>query len=76
MSLTSEYLLTTSQADPWTQHGYSKWNAMDVRREWMRMMGMSEEDIAEVCIVDPPTDFDEELSQYNAMFQIEQRNDQ
>lgn len=67
--------LSTSVADPWSD--YSDWQttgALRVRHEWMRMMGLDEEEIAEKCADDPPTSFDEELANYNAMFDIQRMN--
>lgn len=66
---------STSQPDPWSE--YSSWhNARNVREAWMRMMGMSEEEIARECESDPPLDLDEELENYNAMFEIQRLNAQ
>lgn len=67
---------STNQVDPWTESGYSDWvrSAYGVRCEWMEMMGFSPSEIDEECAIRPPTDFDEELAEYNAMFAIQQRN--
>ncbi len=64
---------STQICDPWSQ--YSNWQSVrTVREEWMRMMGLSEEEIAEHCVACPPTDLDEEIAQYNAMFDIQEMN--
>ena len=66
----------TNVADPWTAHGYSQWhNAENVRREWMRMMGLSEDEITESINDDPPIDLDDEIAEYNAMFRIQRLNE-
>lgn len=67
--------MTTSCPDPWSE--YANWvsAAAEVRREWMRMMGLDEHEIEEQCAHDPPTNFDEELSEYNAMFSIREMNE-
>ena len=67
---------STSSPDPWTASGYSEWrqDAWNVRRAWMKMMGMSEEEIEEQCKHCPPTNLDEEIEQYNAMFAIQNMN--
>jgi hypothetical protein len=49
-------------------------NALKVRKQWLTMMGMTETEIAEDCALDPPTDLDAELAEYNAMFRIQDRN--
>jgi len=65
--------LDTSVSDPWSP--YSDWqSALRVRHEWMRMMGLDDDEIAEKCAESPPTDFDEELAHYNAMFDIRRMN--
>lgn len=71
-------LQTTSSPDPWTESGYSEWKqyARSVRRAWMEMMGLSDEEIEEQCVIEPPTDLDEELTQYNAMFEVQAINKQ
>ncbi len=62
---------STSSVDPLGKS--AKWinNAEEIRRHWMELMGMSQEDIKYHLINDPPTDPDEELAQYNAMFRIQ-----
>ena len=40
----------------------------------MRMMGLDDDEIAEQCEHSPPTDLDDELSNYNAMFEIQEIN--
>lgn len=71
-------LQTTSSPDPWTECGYSEWkqDVGSVRRAWMEMMGLSDEEIAEQCTIEPPSNLDEELAQYNAMFDIQAINKQ
>ena len=49
-------------------------NALKVRKQWMQMMGFPEAEIDDECRRDPPTDLDEELRNYNAMFAIQSRN--
>ncbi len=72
LNLTSR---TTSVPDPWSESGYSQWqNAHNVRVAWMEMMGLSHDEIEEQCAYCPPVDLDEELSQYNAMFAIQEMN--
>lgn len=63
----------TMQADPWTEQGYSEWqsNATAVRRCWMKMMGLDDDEIDEACAPGQPLDFDEELKEYNAMMDLE-----
>ena len=76
--MTSDSLSNTSTgsthiSDPWSE--FADWHdALEVRKEWMRMMGLDENEIAEQCEHSPPTDMDEELSQYNAMFAIQEIN--
>ena len=67
----------TQSADPWTDNGYSDWrdNAIQVRRAWMTMMGLSQEEIERECGLGNVADFDEEIGQYNAMVDIERMND-
>ncbi len=68
--------LNTRSPDPWTEDGYADWqlDPFAIRRQWMEMMGLSQDEIDENCELDPPTDIDEELSQYNAMFVIQDIN--
>ena len=74
MSL-SPSLQTTNVPDPWSESGYSQWhNARNVRVAWMEMMGLSRDEIEEQCEHCPPVDLDEELSQYNAMFALQEMN--
>jgi hypothetical protein len=47
-------------------------NAEQVRRAWLEMMGMPDEYIDLQISSDPPTDVDEELTQYNAMCRIQE----
>ena len=62
--------------DPWSESGYSNWyNVLEVRKAWMRMMGLDDSEITQQCAHSPPTDFDEELSHYNAMFDIQEMNE-
>lgn len=57
----------TSCADPWTQNGYSTWQtAGQIRRQWMQIMGFTEEEILEAIEHSPPIDIDEEIAQFNA----------
>lgn len=64
---------STRNCDPWSR--YSNWQtARSVREAWMRMMGLSDEEIAEHCVDCPPLDLDEELAQYNAMFDVQELN--
>ncbi len=67
---------TTNSPDPWTESGYSQWaqNALSIRWEWMKMMGFSRDEIEEHCRHCPPANLDEEMSQYNAMFDIQAMN--
>ncbi len=68
----------TNSADPWTDHGYAEWrpSAEQVRRQWLAMMGLSQREIDQDCKLDPPVDIDEELEQYNAMFDVNRLNEQ
>lgn len=71
--------LTTYKADPWTQDGYSNWKpsreaALNVRRQWMQMMGVPQDEIDEYCAEDQPADFDEEMAEYNSMVRVEEVN--
>jgi len=78
MSLpTQSELTTTGIADPWSEHGYSNWqdSALNVRRGWMEMMGLSEDEIESACQPGTHADFDEELAEYNAMFRIQKMNE-
>ncbi|NND99134.1 MAG: hypothetical protein HKN47_17595 [Pirellulaceae bacterium] len=59
--------------DPWTI-GTVVCGASDVRRNWLRMMGLSDEEIEKHCSLVPPTDIDEEVAEYNAMCDIQQLN--
>lgn len=45
-----------------------------IRWEWMKMMGFSSDEIEEHCRHCPPANLDEEMSQYNAMFDIQAMN--
>ena len=58
--------------------GDSDWiaNSAKVRKAWLGMMGLDEQEIAENCEHCPPTDLDEELRQYNAMLEIQKLNRQ
>ena len=68
---------STQSVDPWTDNGYSDWrdNALEVRRAWMTMMGLSNDEIEKECRPGNKADFDEELGQYNAMVDIDAIND-
>ncbi len=68
----NNFLRSTSSVDP--LENSAKWinNAEQVRRAWMEMMGMSDEDIEYHLVNDPPTDLDEELTQYNAMCRVQE----
>ena len=74
-TLSSSSTESTRLPDPWSESGYADWyNALDVRKAWMRMMGLDDDEIAEQCEHSPPTDLDDELSNYNAMFEIQEIN--
>lgn len=65
----------TSVADPFSE--FSEWKAdgaVDVRRNWLRMMGLSDAEIEEDCSQFQPTDIDAEVAEYNAMCDIQQLN--
>ena len=62
-SVTSATTVTSSES-----------SAMEVRRTWMQMMGFTDCEIQEECRIDPPIDLDEEIEQYNAMFDIQEHN--
>ena len=63
----------TNLPDP--SSGYSDWtDAMEIRRTWMRMMGMDDDEIEGHCQECPAVDLDEEIAQYNAMFEVERIN--
>jgi hypothetical protein len=64
---------STRSSDSSARHS-GKQSARSVREAWMRMMGLSEQEIAEHCIGCPPVDLDEELDQYNAMLDIKELN--
>lgn len=44
--------------------------AYDVRCQWLRMMGFSDEEIQENCRQSPPTNILEEFEQYDAMIRM------
>ena len=74
-TLSSSPMESHTLPDPWSESGYSNWyNALEVRKAWMRMMGLDDDEIAEQCEHSPPSDLDEELSDYNAMFDIQEIN--
>lgn len=70
-NLTNNPTSITSSADPWSQYSEWKVNALEVRRQWMEMMGLSDEEIEEYCAPGQFADLDEELEQYNAMVRIQ-----
>ena len=64
MSDTTPEIVTGStwSSDSSVRHS-GKQSARGVREAWMRMMGLSEQEIAEHCLACPPVDLDEELAQ-------------
>ena len=69
--------INTRQPDPWSDSGYAQWQgAADIRKAWMKMMGMDDQEIDEHCKKSPPTNIDDELAEYNAMFAIQEINSQ
>lgn len=50
--------------------------AINVRRTWMEMMGLDDDEIELECGPGNVADLDEELSQYNAMVEIRAMNAQ
>ena len=75
-TMTSFDTTSTKSADPWTDAGYSQWldQALTLRRQWMGMMGLGDEEINLACQPGSHADLEEELAQYNAMLQIQQIN--
>lgn len=65
---------TTETADPWAS--YAQWHSsgLQIRRQWMTMMGFSREEVEEHCAAGCEADVDEELEQYNAAFRIQELN--
>lgn len=45
-------------------------NILDIRKQWMRMMGLDDDEIERNCIENPPVDIDEEVAQLSAAFNI------
>lgn len=68
-------MTTTHSPDPWSEAGYSIWkaNPLQVRRNWMTILGCSEEEIAEHCADGQVADLDEELAEYNAAVALTER---
>lgn len=66
---TLDWTVDTTMADPCTDFGYADWqqSALEVRRQWMRLMGLDGQEIEEHCANGKPTTLDEELSQLNAV---------
>jgi hypothetical protein len=77
MTTGQQIVSSTITPDPWTECGYADWKdrALEIRREWMRMMGMDDAEIDLHCTQQPPTDLDEELAHYNTMFSINKLNE-
>ncbi len=63
---------STSSVDPLEKSAQWTNNVEQVRCAWMEMMGMGKDDIAYHLANDPPTDLDEELTQYNAICSIQE----
>ena len=74
---TQNDMATTGVADPWTTFGYSEWqeDALSVRRRWMEMMRLPQEEIEEHCRTGTYADLDEELEEYNAIFRVQEMNE-
>jgi len=49
-------------------------SAMEVRKLWLRMMGLDKAEIDEQCRYLPPTNLADELADYNAMCDIQEMN--
>lgn len=58
----------------WSARPDGEWreNAIQIRREWMMAMGLSQEEIEIACGPGAEADLDEEIAQRNAMWQIEE----
>jgi hypothetical protein len=50
-------------------------NALDIRKQWLRLYGFNEDEIIENCGEFPPTDLQEEIKQLKAMFAIQALNE-
>jgi hypothetical protein len=51
-------------------------NALDIRKQWLKLYGLDEDEITQNCKKFPPTDFEEEVKQLTAMFAIQALNEE